>query len=293
MRKNIFTAKRRRMQRKRNMKVFVGAFFCLMMSLLITSPYKENINNEVMLASSENSEIKSVKSDNVKSTSDKKIDENELNTSNLRASRSGDFSDERRDKENEEIIKEEKMDENSDLSKEVKGIAITSEKTIVKPSKVEKLDWFKEAQFVYPIGAVAEIEDIYTGKTFKVKRTFGDNHADVEALTKDDTKVIKEIWGGFSWERRPVIVSVSGRRIAASLAAMPHAGNDAYPALSEAPNLSGGYGTGQNLDVVKGNEMDGVCDLHFLNSMRHNDGEIMAAVDDAHQSCIEIAAKSK
>lgn len=176
-----------------------------------------------------------------------------------------------------------------------KGTTISTEKVIQKPSKpkVENLDWWNEAQYVYPIGSVAEIEDVYTGKIFKMKRTFGTNHADVEALTSSDTEVIKSIWGGFSWERRPIIVRINGRRIAASMAGMPHAGNDDYPALSEAPNLSDGYGTGQNLDVVKGNDMDGVCDIHFLNSTRHKDGDVEAVSDPEHQKNIEIAFKSK
>ncbi|ARC85139.1 hypothetical protein [Clostridium argentinense] len=176
-----------------------------------------------------------------------------------------------------------------------KGATISTEKMIQKPfkPKIENLDWWGEAQYLYPIGSVAEIEDIYTGKTFKMKRTFGTNHADVEALTSNDTEVIKSIWGGFSWERRPIIVKINGRRIAASMAGMPHAGNDAYPALSQAPDLSDGYGTGQNLDVVKGNNMDGVCDIHFLNSTRHEDGSVEAVSDPEHQENIEIASKSK
>lgn len=184
------------------------------------------------------------------------------------------------------------IDENPILPK---GATISTEKIIHKPSKpkIENLDWWGEAQYLYPIGSVAEIEDIYTGKTFKMKRTFGTNHADVEALTSNDTEVIKSIWGGFSWDRRPIIIKINGRRIAASMAGMPHAGNDAYPALSQAPDLSDGYGTGQNLDVVKGNNMDGVCDIHFLNSTRHEDGSVEAVSDPEHQKNIEIASKSK
>jgi len=31
---------------------------------------------------------------------------------------------------------------------------------------------------------------------------------------------MKEIWGGFSWVRRPVIIKYNGRKIAASMTAM-------------------------------------------------------------------------
>lgn len=170
---------------------------------------------------------------------------------------------------------------------------VEQEKVVNNKASVEKLDWWKSARYVFPRGATALVEDVYTGKTFYIKRTFGTNHADVEALTAKDTATIRSIWGGFSWERRPVIVNIDNRRIAASLAAMPHAGKDSAPALAITNNLSGGYGRGQNLDVVKGNNMDGVMDLHFFNSMSHNDGKIKARVNPAHQRAVEIAAKAK
>jgi hypothetical protein len=160
-------------------------------------------------------------------------------------------------------------------------------------SQVETLDWWSEAQYIFPRGAVAQVEDIYTGRVFNIKRTFGTNHADCEALTSEDTEIIKEIWGGFSWERRPIIVNIEGRRIAASMAAMPHAGRDSAPALAVAKNLSAGYGTGQNLDVVKDNGMDGVFDVHFLGSKRHKDGKVQAVVDPKHQQAVEIASEAK
>lgn len=156
--------------------------------------------------------------------------------------------------------------------------------------KIETLDWWEEAQYIFERGTIAEVEDVYTGRRFNIKRTFGTNHADCEALTNEDTEIIKEIWGGFSWERRPIIVNIEGRRLAASMAAMPHAGRDSAPALAVATNLSAGYGTGQNLDLVKDNGMDGVFDVHFLGSKRHKDGNIQAVVDPQHQEAIEIAA---
>ncbi|MGL4345597.1 MAG: SH3 domain-containing protein [Cellulosilyticaceae bacterium] len=147
-------------------------------------------------------------------------------------------------------------------------LALLPEKEVAVP--VEILGW-STASKVVPRGAVVTIEDVYTGKKFQIKRTFGTNHADVEALTKADTQIVKQIWGGFSWERRPVIVHVKGRRLAASMAGMPHAGD--------------------SLDAVKGNGMSGVMDLHFQGSRKHKDGKISATVDPLHQSAIKIAAK--
>jgi hypothetical protein len=60
---------------------------------------------------------------------------------------------------------------------------------------VEKLDWWKSARYVFPIGAIAEVTDVGTGKTFRIKRTMGSNHADCEALTRRDTDIIRSIWG--------------------------------------------------------------------------------------------------
>lgn len=153
-------------------------------------------------------------------------------------------------------------------------------------SKIEILDW-KIAKNVFSINTIAEVTDVYTKKTFKVKRTMGTNHADSEALTKEDTEIIKSIWGGFSWERRPVILNIKGRRIAASMSAMPHAGIDSAPAYKIINNRSDGYGRGQNLDVIKGNGMDGHFDIHFLNSTRHKDGK----KDPQHQAAVLKAAK--
>ncbi|WP_243154886.1 hypothetical protein [Clostridium thermarum] len=170
---------------------------------------------------------------------------------------------------------------------EAKAKAETEAKAIAeKESKVELLDWWDSARYVFSRGTTAVVTDVYTGKSFKVQRTMGTNHADCEALTKEDTDIIKSIWGGFSWERRPVIVTVNGRRLAASMSAMPHAGVDSEPAYEYVNNRSNGYGSGENLDVIKGNDMDGHFDIHFLNSTRHMDGD----KDPQHQTAIKVAA---
>lgn len=153
-------------------------------------------------------------------------------------------------------------------------------------SNVELVDWWKSGRTIFSVGTVAEIKDVYTGKTFMAKRTMGTNHADTEALTKKDTDIIKSIWGGFSWARRPVILTINGKRYAASMSAMPHAGLDSQPAYAVVDNRSEGYGKGQNLDVIKGNGMDGHFDIHFLNSTRHKDGQ----EDPQHQAAVLKAA---
>jgi hypothetical protein len=155
--------------------------------------------------------------------------------------------------------------------------------------KVELLDWWKEASKIFKIGMTAKVTDVKTGKTFNIVRTYGGNHADCEAKTAEDSKKIKEIWGGWSWTRRPVIIEVDGRRIAASIAAMPHAGVDKSPANATISSRSGGYGKGANLDKIKNNGMSGVIDVHFLNSRTHGTNK----VDSKHQAAVKAAAKSK
>jgi len=166
-------------------------------------------------------------------------------------------------------------------------VHIVPVKQIPGPKYGELLDWWTEAQYVFYTDSTAKVTDFYTGKTFYIKRTTGSNHADCEALTSNDTAIMKALWGGsWQWTDRPVIVEIGGRKLAASMAGMPHAGLDSYPALAIVNNRSGNYGTGQNLDFIKGNNMDGHFDLHFLNSTRHKDG----TVDQNHQAKIRIAA---
>ncbi len=154
--------------------------------------------------------------------------------------------------------------------------------------KVELLNWWEEASKIFKIGMTAKVTDVKTGKTFSIVRTYGGNHADCEAKTAADSKKIKEIWGGWSWERRAIIVETGGRRIAASMTAMPHAGVDKSPANKYISSRSGGYGRGANLDKVKNNGMNGVIDVHFLNSRTHGTNK----VDKNHQKAVKEAAKS-
>lgn len=154
---------------------------------------------------------------------------------------------------------------------------------------VQLLPWFSMVKDIFARGDVAILTDVNTGKKMQIKRTYGGNHADVEALTKEDTAILKEIAGGtWNWTRRPVIIEVDGYRIAASMTAMPHAGLENKPELAVVDNRSGGFGTGQNLDQVKGNGMDGHFDVHFLDSRTHSTNK----VDSKHQEAIQKAYKS-
>lgn len=138
------------------------------------------------------------------------------------------------------------------------------------------LDWFREVRYIWDRGENATITDVETGLSFRVKRTYGTNHADVEPLTKEDTATIKKIWGGFSWDRRAVVVQIGKYTIAASMTAMPHAGVDSKAANRYVSNRSGGYGRGINLDAVKDNGCNGHMDIHFKNSRTHSSNRMLS-----------------
>lgn len=151
-----------------------------------------------------------------------------------------------------------------------------------------ELKWFGRVEDIFARGDTATVYDIETGKSFKIKRTYGTNHADCETLTKNDTAIMKKIYGGtWSWERRAVIVEVDGLKIAACMTGYPHAGSDRYAANRTLSSRSGGYGRGTNLDVVKGNNMNGVFDIHFLGSRNHYNNK----VDPKHQALVKKAGE--
>lgn len=132
-------------------------------------------------------------------------------------------------------------------------------------SSVEWLDWWTEAQYVFPIGTVAKMTDVATKRSWYVKRTIGANHADSEPLTKEDAAIMKEVWNGeYSWDVRPVLLQVDGRTLAASASSMPHS----------------------TIEYIMDNDFAGHFDIHFLNSTRHNDGKL----DVSHQQAIRVAA---
>lgn len=149
------------------------------------------------------------------------------------------------------------------------------------------LDWFKQVRDIWKRGMNAVVTDVNTGKSFSVKRTYGTNHADVETLTKEDTAIMKSIWGGFSWERRAVVVQIGDYTIAGSMTAMPHAGIESKAAGVYVSGRSAGYGYGYNYDLVKGNGISGHMDIHFLNSRTHGTN----VVQKVHQDMVKKAAE--
>ncbi|MGE5422859.1 MAG: hypothetical protein ACM3QW_06325 [Ignavibacteriales bacterium] len=117
----------------------------------------------------------------------------------------------------------------------------------------ELMPW-KEVQKCFPRFATAEITDCRTGLKFHVQRRAGSYHADCQPLTREDTAIMKQACGNrWSWERRAVIVSTGGYRIAASMAGQPH-----------------GHG------AIPNNGFPGHFCIHFWKSRVHASGQIDA-----------------
>jgi len=144
---------------------------------------------------------------------------------------------------------------------------------------------WEQVQHIFPRGADARVVDLSTGKEFNIRRSFGTHHADVEPLTTTDTEIMRNIWGGYSWARRPVAIYVAGQIFPASLTFSPHAGRDDMPALATVDARSGGYGRGVNMDTIKGNGINGIICLHFEGSLLH--GSLRSNPD--HQNAVARA----
>lgn len=150
----------------------------------------------------------------------------------------------------------------------------------------EMLDWYSEGQYVIPIGAIGKVTDMGTGYSFYIKRTMGASHSDTETLTCSDTDIMKKVFGGsWSWNSRPMVLELNGRKIAVSVSGMPHAGVDGVPMNQIVSNRSGNYGTGPNYDRIAGNGMDGHFDMYVLNGRRHVDNKI----DADNQRMVSVA----
>jgi len=95
--------------------------------------------------------------------------------------------------------------------------------------------------------SMATIVDLETGEQFRVQRRAGSRHADVQPVTREDTRVMKRIYNGkWSWKRRAILVRVNDRAYAASMNGMPH-------------------GAG----AITGNEFPGHFCIHFYGSTTH------------------------
>lgn len=67
------------------------------------------------------------------------------------------------------------------------------------------------------------VTDYYTGISFSVRYSGGENHAEVETASSDDTAKFMMICGNdYNFLKRPVVINIDGREIAASIQCYPH-----------------------------------------------------------------------
>ncbi len=125
------------------------------------------------------------------------------------------------------------------------------------------LRW-QEADRIFYRKSVFTVQDVETGLSFRVQRRAGHDHADVQPLTREDTKVMNFIYGGkWSWKRRAIVVRLGEERVAASMNGMPHGG-----------------------DGIPKNDFSGHFCIHFLESTTHKS----TVPDVAHQMMVYKAA---
>lgn len=124
-------------------------------------------------------------------------------------------------------------------------------------------DW-PAANRLLPRASYYTITDVETGLRFRGQRRAGSSHADVQPLTKADSAVMKQIFGGqWSWHRRAILVDSPEGPIAASMHGMPHGG-----------------------DGIPGNNFNGHFCVHFDGTVTHGSGH----ADPAHQAMVHKAA---
>lgn len=129
----------------------------------------------------------------------------------------------------------------------------------------KEMDWWTSGiQSIFARGTTATVTDVETGLSWKVYRSGGTNHADVQPLTAADTAIMKKAYGGsWSWARRAIYVTIDGVNYAASMNGMPH-------------------GNGSITD----NNFDGHHCIHFTNSRTHGTNRVCSL----HQAAIKKAA---
>lgn len=128
----------------------------------------------------------------------------------------------------------------------------------------EKLDW-SEMDKLIPINTTITVIDFNTNQDFKMIRTGGKNHAEVQSASAEDNQKFLTIFGNaYTWEKRPVLVMIGDKKYAASLFGSPH---------------------GQDSTVVS-TVMSGSTDLYFPGSL----SDISGLPDAEHMSKISRAA---
>ncbi|WP_127530117.1 hypothetical protein [Paenibacillus kobensis] len=126
-----------------------------------------------------------------------------------------------------------------------------------------RLAW-EEAKKLIPNKTIFTVTDLQTGLSFRVQRRAGSDHADVQPIAKEDTRIMKQIFDGeWTWKRRAILVRTDQDWIAASMNGMPHGG-----------------------DGIPDNDFSGHFCIHFYLSTTHKS----ETPDLAHQLMVHKAS---
>ncbi|MDR1620019.1 MAG: peptidoglycan-binding protein [Clostridiales bacterium] len=107
-------------------------------------------------------------------------------------------------------------------------------------------DWFVVKNLLNENTAYT-LTDYNTGVRLQMVYTGGEQHAEMECGTPEDTAAFKSLFGGkFNYSKRPMLLSLNGDLIACSLQGEPH-----------------------GADAVPGNDMTGHACLFFKDSKSH------------------------
>ena len=113
-------------------------------------------------------------------------------------------------------------------------------------------------------GMTYTVMDCYTGESFALVFAGGENHAEMELWNESQKESFDSICGpAYNYLKRPVVVEINGRKIAASLQCWPHGG-----------------------DTIAGNGMDGHVCVFFSGSLSH----VGMLPDVEHEAQVLIAA---
>jgi len=97
------------------------------------------------------------------------------------------------------------------------------------------------------LGSAYLVTDYNTGTSFYMSFSGGENHAEMECTTAGDTEKYKNCFGNaYTYFKRPVVITIDGQNIAASLQGCPH---------------------GESR--ISGNDMPGFSCLYFDGSLSH------------------------
>jgi len=112
--------------------------------------------------------------------------------------------------------------------------------------QVEMLEW-SVVRTILPKNTPITVIDVRTGLRYQIISFSHGNHADVVPATADDTAIMRQAFGTWTWTPRPIVVLIGDRAIAASINGMPHAGTP-----------------------ISNNNMNGHVCIHFAGSRTHN-----------------------